>query len=320
MQCDITVVVPAYNASAYIEATLRSVLYQTLKPAEIIVVDDCSTDDTVARVKACDSGIRIIRLAENTGGCSRPRNVGIAAAKTKYVAPFDSDDLMLPEKLERQWKLASSHPELPVIFTDFQPFGPNILPSVSSHCTRHHYFRRHLKQSGEHEFRLSQADVFDSMMYENFIGSGAIIFSKDAWNAVGGYNEQMPSAEDLDFSLRLSEKFPFGYVDRVLHKYHIRADSKSSNKRRNFNCALSTLMRYEVFKMQKATRRAWAHQVLEFEDDLACLCSDAGLLSEALTHWWRAFKLGGLRRTLLRPSRKLIEKSASTLLSPRKSA
>src|SRR5690349_8959994 len=108
---DITVVIPAYNAARYIDETLHTVFNQTLPPEEIIVVDDCSKDDTVERLKKYGNRLRVIRCSRNSGGCGTPRNIGIDAARTNYVAPFDSDDLMHPRKLERHMHSVCAAPE-----------------------------------------------------------------------------------------------------------------------------------------------------------------------------------------------------------------
>jgi len=95
----ISVIIPAYNAAASIEKVLRSCYAQTLPPAEIILVDDCSTDDTVAVVQRLFPEVRIIRQLEN-GGPAVARNAGWDAAGGDIIAFMDSDDTWHPQKLE----------------------------------------------------------------------------------------------------------------------------------------------------------------------------------------------------------------------------
>ena len=105
----ITIVMPAYNAERYIEKTINSVQSQTYQDWQLVVVDDCSTDNTVTVVKsiaAQDPRVSLIELENNFGGPAGPRNVGVAAAKTEYVAFLDADDIWHPEKLEAQLRLA----------------------------------------------------------------------------------------------------------------------------------------------------------------------------------------------------------------------
>lgn len=100
----VSVIVPAYNASAYIEETMRSVMAQTMTDWELIVIDDCSSDGTfgIAEiVSSTDSRIRVYRNEQNSG-VSRTRNRGLDLARGMFIAFLDSDDIWYPEKLERQ--------------------------------------------------------------------------------------------------------------------------------------------------------------------------------------------------------------------------
>lgn len=103
----VSVIIPAWNAEPYIEETLRSAMEQTLQNIEIIVVDDCSTDRTAEiteRLAAADPRIHCFRNPQNSG-VSKTRNFAVEQARGAYIALLDSDDLWLPEKLERQVEL-----------------------------------------------------------------------------------------------------------------------------------------------------------------------------------------------------------------------
>lgn len=96
----VSVIVPAYNAAAYLPATIQSVRQQTFQDFEIWVVDDQSTDDTVAVVQKLmtqDARIKLVQLLANQG-VANARNVGVAHAQGQYVAFLDSDDMWLPKK------------------------------------------------------------------------------------------------------------------------------------------------------------------------------------------------------------------------------
>jgi teichuronic acid biosynthesis glycosyltransferase TuaG len=100
----VSIVMPAFNAQAYLGETMESVLAQSRAEWELIVVDDCSTDGTyeiAAAYGARDTRIRVVRL-ERSSGPAMARNAAIEAASGRYVAFLDSDDLWLPQKLERQ--------------------------------------------------------------------------------------------------------------------------------------------------------------------------------------------------------------------------
>ncbi|MBW3197571.1 glycosyltransferase family 2 protein [Marinobacter nauticus] len=111
IQPRVSVVMPAYNASAFIAETIQSVLGQSVEDWELIVVDDCSTDSTREVVTALsneDSRIRLIALDKNFGGPAGPRNVGVKAARAELVAFLDSDDIWHPEKLRLQLEVINN--------------------------------------------------------------------------------------------------------------------------------------------------------------------------------------------------------------------
>ena len=98
----VSVVIPAYNASATIADAVASVRAQTVRPLEIIIVDDCSKDDTVQRVEALAGPDLILIRSPQNGGGGAARNRGIDAARGDFVAFLDSDDLWVPHKLAKQ--------------------------------------------------------------------------------------------------------------------------------------------------------------------------------------------------------------------------
>ena len=101
----ISVVVPAFNAERHLPATLHSILAQRGVTLELIVVDDCSTDGTAACVAGIahrDPRVRYLRTASNCGGPAGPRNQGVAAATSQWIALCDADDLWHPDKLRIQ--------------------------------------------------------------------------------------------------------------------------------------------------------------------------------------------------------------------------
>lgn len=114
----VSVIMPMYNSAKFIPQTLESLLYQTMKDFEVVVVDDCSTDNSVEVVESFKSrfnsgggGIKlhVIQLSKNSGISSTPRNVGIQFACGKYIAFLDSDDLFTPTALEELTTLAEEY-------------------------------------------------------------------------------------------------------------------------------------------------------------------------------------------------------------------
>lgn len=107
----VTIVIPLYNAEKYIGETIESVFNQSYQNWEIIVIDNCSTDNSKKIVKKFESKeqrLTLIELTYNSGGPARPRNIGIENTKGEYIAFLDADDVWLPKKLEKQIEFMKS--------------------------------------------------------------------------------------------------------------------------------------------------------------------------------------------------------------------
>ena len=152
----VSVLIPCYNAGAYLGAALQSVLDQTYQDFEIIVVDDGSTDDSAAVAKAC-SRVRYFHKAHS--GIAATRNLAVQQAKGEFVAFLDADDLWAPEKLEKQVAYLDSHPQCQMVHSYAQNFfdGPpesmtdrqkqlmaaNLRDYMASSCIRRELFEQH---------------------------------------------------------------------------------------------------------------------------------------------------------------------------------
>jgi glycosyltransferase involved in cell wall biosynthesis len=212
---DVSVVIPAYNAAAFLAETLASVFAQTLPPVEIIVVDDGSSDDTahVAR----DLGATVISRAN--GGISAARNTGVRAARGEYVAFLDSDDLWMPEKLEVQLAALSVAAEPSFSFTDFRTFDSRGVRAATSALRAHPAFRRTVRRapSGANVVvAASEGRPVLPDMY--FLPSSAVIRRADVL-AVGGFDESLRGCEDTEFFIRLFKLVPAIAVMRPLLLY-----------------------------------------------------------------------------------------------------
>jgi glycosyltransferase involved in cell wall biosynthesis len=123
----LTVIIPAYNREQYLGEAIRSALEQTRPPDEIIVVDDGSTDSTVAVAKSFGGVVRC--LSQQNGGVASARNHGVEASSGELLAFLDSDDMWFPQKLEWQLRHLDSHPETDMVFGHMQSY---ISPELES--------------------------------------------------------------------------------------------------------------------------------------------------------------------------------------------
>jgi glycosyltransferase involved in cell wall biosynthesis len=202
----VDVVIPVRNRACFIGACLDSVRAQTLQPAAIIVVDDGSTDDTMAILDAyakMSPKLRVIRTAPR--GVSSARNTALAASTAQLVAFIDSDDVWLPEKLARQVAL-------------FTPDRPQL---GLVHCGL-----RQIDEYGNPLRRLSpiwipskRGDIFSAMLNEFYHLAGsasAVVARRDLVMMVGGFDESLVQAEDRDLWMRLARVSHVDYVPDVL--------------------------------------------------------------------------------------------------------
>src|SRR5688572_331139 len=98
----LSVIISNFNGAASLPEAIKSVLNENLPSVEVIVVDDASTDGSEMLLKAFGAPVRTIRLPKNSGGCAKPRNVGLDAARGQYIAVLDSDDVFVPGSLQQR--------------------------------------------------------------------------------------------------------------------------------------------------------------------------------------------------------------------------
>lgn len=168
----ISVIIPTYNRSKALVKAIKSVLGQTIEDYEIIVVDDCSTDDTENIVRGLkDKRIRYIKLDKNSGGSMLPRKIGIENATSKYIAILDDDDFWVDKgKLVLQAVYLETHPECILVGTDAITVDENGF--VKMH---HHYPKTYQEIRGK------------LLIYNCFYHS-SVMYRRDAVERIGGYN------------------------------------------------------------------------------------------------------------------------------------
>lgn len=200
----VSVIIPAYNAAPWIAETIDSVLNQTFQDFEVIVVDDGSTDGTTEIVKNYKSQVQY--LYKNNGGVGSARNTGIRAARGRYIACVDADDLWLPEKLEVQTQLLEKEPSLAWVYSDGLIFENNSNQNL-------HLF----SQSAS----MISGDILRPLLLQDFIPCPTPVIRRDIFENVGFFEEDMSlqSVADWDMWLRISAKYPVGFIDKPLVKY-----------------------------------------------------------------------------------------------------
>ncbi|NQY74863.1 MAG: glycosyltransferase [Candidatus Margulisbacteria bacterium] len=187
----ISVVIPTYNRSQTILKCVESVFNQTLKPKEIIVVDDASTDDTVSVLTPHNSKLNVMVLSQNIG-VSGARNIGINAAKGRWVALLDSDDTWAPEKLASQWTYLTQYPFYQWVQSKEKWIRNDevITPKVY-----------HAQPEGW---------CYEKSIARCLISPSSVMIKKDLLGMFGLFDEELPACEDYDLWLRVTRHLPIG--------------------------------------------------------------------------------------------------------------
>lgn len=206
----ISIIVPAFNRADRIGRSVGSLCCQSYRNIEIILVDDCSTDDLPAAVAALnDPRVRIIRRATN-GGAGAARNTGVAAAKSDWIAFHDSDDICVFDRIERQ-----VHALLALPPTHVGVYSSSLFYSQATEQTfaqADAFLKPH-----PYEKRALSGDAYPDTVLMNFINVPTMMLRKSAFVAAGGFDERLRNNEDWDFTLRVTRLGHFGFLPEPLY-------------------------------------------------------------------------------------------------------
>lgn len=207
----VSVITPAYNAQRYIKRAIESVLNQTYKNLEVIVIDDGSTDRTAEIIKSYNDP-RIIYLYQENQGQGPARNYGIRKSKGEYITLLDADDVYLPEKIEKQVQFMQTYPEYKAVY-----------------CNALHFYSDNPYKFFKKKYDCPCGDIFPDLLRTSLINPNTIMFHREVLEKVGGFNEKRYYPEDWDMWLRIARAcFRFGYIDEDLVKVEIREDSNTT--------------------------------------------------------------------------------------------
>ena len=223
----VSVIVPAYNAAAYIGGALESVFAQTFTDYEVIVVNDGSPDTgELERALAPYEG-RVVYVRQENRGPSGARNTAIRAARGRYVALLDSDDAWLPTYLAEQVGVLEADPLLDLVYADAELFGDSVLAGQT--------FMEGAPSRGP--------VTFESLLrYESQIITSGTVARKQALVDAGLFDEAFVRCEDFDLWLRLAHRGGrISYQRRVLARHRAHAASLAADAVRMVEAQIKVL-------------------------------------------------------------------------------
>jgi Glycosyl transferase family 2 len=214
-QPQVSVVMVVRNVDRFVAEAIESILTQTFRDFEFLILDFGSTDNSkmiASRYAQADSRIKLHEVP--TCGLGEARNAVCSLAQGRYIAVQDADDISLPNRLAVEWEFLQAHPDVAVVGSETQWVDVN-----GKSLWVHH------APTEDHEIKTALAT------HCPFVQSSVLV-RKDAFVAVGGYRSPFAPAEDYDLWLRVSEHFACANVKDVLLKYRIHTQQVSLRNRR----------------------------------------------------------------------------------------
>ncbi len=208
----ISIITPCFNSQSFISQSIQSVIQQTYDDWELLIIDDCSTDNSdlvINQFIKDNKSIKYFKTNKPSGSPILPRNIGIENAQGRYIAFLDSDDVWLPNKLERQLKLFEQYEDMAICFSNYEK----------------------MTEQGERNNRIIKAPsvtTYKQLLLGNVIGCLTAVYDTEK---VGKVFFQNHSHEDYILWLDILKR---GYIARntntVEALYRVRENSVSSNK------------------------------------------------------------------------------------------
>jgi glycosyltransferase involved in cell wall biosynthesis len=271
----VSAVIPTYNHACYVPGAVESVLAQSFDDLEVVVVDDGSTDETADVLRRLGERIRYIPLGHR--GLAAARNAGIRAARGRYVAFLDADDLWLPDKVSMQVACLDREPAIGLVYCEAALFN-EASPATT---TPHSYWAHH--PSGK---------TLPWLLRQNVVPSPTPMVRRELFDQVGLFDETLSACEDWDMWIRIAQRSEFAYVDRVLAKYRVHATNMSRDHERMMTNGLRVLEKaFSAPGLAPEIRRLRRSIISRRYADYALHCFYAGRYEQARREAIRAITL-----------------------------
>jgi glycosyltransferase involved in cell wall biosynthesis len=207
----VSVVMPVFNAEKYLDVAINSILLQTFKDFEYIIIDDGSADlswEIIKKYAKKDKRIIALRNKINIR-TTKTLNKGIRKAKGKYIVRMDADDWSYPYRIEKQWEFMEKHPEI------------GVSGGTIEICTEK------LDVINKREYPVTDKKIREKIFRYSPFAHPATIWRTGVLRSVGGYNENLPLSQDYELYFRIGKYANFGNLSKTLLKLRTHNDSSS---------------------------------------------------------------------------------------------
>jgi glycosyltransferase involved in cell wall biosynthesis len=221
----VSVIIPNYNHARFLGDAIRSVLAQTYRPVEIIVVDDGSTDNSAQVAAGFADQIRYIY--QTNAGLSAARNTGLRAAKGELIGVLDADDMYEPNFLETLVAALQADPQADGVYCGYQFVDEtnNPLPQIENRP-------------------VPSADLYPALLDGNFFVPESVFLRRHVYDEVGFFDESLRACEDWDVWLRAAKKFRIIHSPHILTRHRVLAGSMSTDPLRMLTARLAVLKKH----------------------------------------------------------------------------
>lgn len=209
----VSIIIPVYNGEKYITHAIESVLAQTYKNFEIIIVNDGSTDSSFEKIKPYLTLPNIKYIEQENKGVAAARNTGIKNSTGELIGFLDQDDLWLPYKLQVQVDYLINNPDVGLV-----------------HSSREYIYENEVKGPPASSWPTNVAGMcFKDLFIRNQISVLTVLLRKECLNRVGLFDESISFADDYELWLRISRSYHIGYIDRIVSFYRYHEQNTSHN-------------------------------------------------------------------------------------------
>ena len=232
----ISVIMPVYNGEKYLREALESILNQTFKDFEFIIINDGSTDKTLETIQSFTDP-RIKLITQENRGIIYSLNKGITESRGKYIARMDADDISLPERLEKEYRFLEQNPNYGIVGTTFLIINKNN------------------QVIGVNAVLLENEDLEKEIIIETTFGHGTVMMRKSVLDTVGYYNPKALHAEDFDLWTRFAEKSKMANLSEVLYLWRDNPQGISRTKNLTQSKNAQKIQEIQIYKFANLNRQ-----------------------------------------------------------------